>query len=54
MNRKLKPTKSVKQINEEQISFVLEDVEKDIAEYKKIRKKKDTQLAEIIEKNTGS
>ena len=35
MNRKLKPTKSAQQIKKEQIGFLLEDIEKDIAEYKK-------------------
>ena len=45
MNRKLNPTKSAQKIKEEQISFLLEDIEKDIAEYKKIIETKDRQLA---------
>ena len=35
MNRKLRPTKSSQQIKEEQINFLLEDVEKNLEEYKK-------------------
>ena len=45
MNRKLNPTKSAQKIKEEQISFLLEDIEKDIAECKKIIETKDRQLA---------
>ena len=40
MNRKVKPTKSVQQIKEEQISPALEDFEKGIAEYQKKKKKR--------------
>ena len=46
MNRKLRLTKSLYQINEEQISFLLEDIEKNIEEYKKIIEAKDRQLLE--------
>ena len=46
MNRKLRPTKSSYQIKEEQINFLLEDVEKSLEEYKKAIKLKDKQLAE--------
>ena len=46
MNRKLTLTKSLYQINEEQISFLLEDIEKNIEEYKKIIEAKDRQLLE--------
>ena len=35
MNRKLKSTKSAQRIKKEQIAFLLEDIEKDIAEYNK-------------------
>ena len=34
MNRKLRPTKSTQQIKEEQINFLLEDVEKKIRSVK--------------------
>ena len=51
MNRKLRPTKSTQQINEEQLSFLLENVEKNLEEYKKAIKMKDKQLSDI-KKNT--
>ena len=51
MNRKLKPTKSAQQIKEEQISFLLEDIEKDIAKYKKIIETKNRQLAKLKERS---
>ena len=35
MNRKLRPTKSTYQIKEEQVNFLLEDIEKNLEEYKK-------------------
>ena len=34
MNRRLRPTKSTQQIKEEQISFLLEEVEKNLKECK--------------------
>ena len=43
INRKLKRTKSSQQIKEEQIRFLLEDIEKDIAEYRNIIETKDRQ-----------
>ena len=46
MNRKLRPTKSSYQIKEEQINFLLEDVEKSLEEYKKAIESKDKQLTE--------
>ena len=46
MNRKLRPTKYFYQIKEEQINFLLEDVEKSLEEYKKAIESKDKQLAE--------
>ena len=46
MKRKLRPTKSSYQIKEEQINFLLEDVEKSLEEYKKAIESKDKQLAE--------
>ena len=47
MNRKLRPTKSAQQIKDEQIVFLLEDIEQDIEEYKKIIETKNKQLASI-------
>ena len=47
MNRKLRPTKSTQQIKEEQLSFLLENVEKNLEEYKKAIKMKDKQLSDI-------
>ena len=41
MNRKLRPTRSTWQIKEEQINFLLEDVEKKLEEYKKAIELKD-------------
>ena len=36
MNRKLRPTRSTQQIKEKQINFLLEDIEKNLEEYKKV------------------
>ena len=47
MNRRLRPTKSNQQIKEEQIDFLLEDVEKNLEENKKAIDIKDKQLADI-------
>ena len=47
MNRRLRPTKSNQQIKEEQINFLLEDVEKNLEENKKAIDIKDKQLANI-------
>ena len=47
MNRKLRPTKSTQQIKEEQINFLLEDIEKNLEEYKKAIEIKDKQLSDI-------
>ena len=46
MNRKLRPTKYSYQIKEEQTNFLLEEVEKNLEEYKKAIEIKDKQLAE--------
>ena len=54
MNRKLKPTKSAQQIKKEQISSLVEYIERDIAEYKIIIKTKDKQLIEIKKNTAGS
>ena len=47
MNRKLRPTRSTQQSKEEQINFLLEDVEKSLEEYKKAIELKDKQLFDI-------
>ena len=46
MNRKLRSTKCTYQIKEEQVNFLLEDIEKDWKEYKKAIELRDKQLAE--------
>ena len=46
MNRKLRPTKSLYQLKDEQVNFLLEDIEKNLEEYKKIVETKDKQQAE--------
>ena len=53
MNRKLRPTKSTQQIKEEQINFLLEDVKKNLEEYKKAIKIKDKQLSDIKKYSKG-
>ena len=45
MNRKLRPTKSAYQIEEEQINVLLEDVERNL-EYQKAIEIRDRQLAD--------
>ena len=47
MNRKLRPTRSTQQTKEEQINFLLEDIEKNLEEYKKAIELKDKQLSDI-------
>ena len=47
MNRRLRPTKSTRQIKEEQIHFLLEDVQKNLEEYKKAIELKDKLLSDI-------
>ena len=46
MNRKLRPTKSPQQIKEEQVNFLLEDIEKNLEEYKTATELRDKQLAD--------
>ena len=46
MNRKLRPTKSPQQIKEEQVNFLLEDIEKNLEEYKTAIELRDKQLAD--------
>ena len=47
MSRKLRPTRSTQQIKEKQINFLLEDVEKNLEEYKKAIETKNKQLSDI-------
>ena len=54
MNRKLRPVKSPYQIKNEQVNFLLEDIEKNLEEYSKIIETKDKQLAEIKKNTTRS
>ena len=41
MNRKLRPTRFTQLVKEEEINFLLEDVEKNLEEYKKAIELKD-------------
>ena len=47
MNRKLKPTKSVIQARDEQVAAKLEDLEKDLENFKKAIQNKDKQLVDL-------
>ena len=47
MSRRLRSNKSSQQIKEEQINFLLEDVEKNLDEYKKALELKDKQLSDV-------
>ena len=47
MNRKLRPTRSTQQFMDEQINFLLEDVEQNLEEYLKAIEIKDKQLFDI-------
>ena len=47
MNRKLRPTRSTQQVREEQINFLLKEVEKNLEEYKKAIELKEKQLLDI-------
>ena len=46
MNRKLRPTKSIYQIKEDQINFLPEHVKKNLEEYRKPIELRDKQLAD--------
>ena len=46
MNRKLRPIKSIYQIKEEQVNFLVEDIEKNLEEYRKAIELRDKQLGE--------
>ena len=47
MSRRVRSNKTLQQIKEEQINFLLEDVEKNLDEYKKALEIKDKQLSDI-------
>ena len=47
MNKKLRPTRSTQQIKKEQINFLLDDVEKNLEEYKKAIELKDKRWPDI-------
>ena len=47
MNRKLRPTKSAQQIKDEQIGLMLEKIEQDIEQFKKIIDSKNKQLVDL-------
>ena len=47
MSRRIRSNKSSQQIKEEQINFLLEDVEKNLDEYKKALELKDKQLSDV-------
>ena len=54
MNRKLKPTKFAQQIKDEQKGFMLEEIEQEIEQYKKIMQTKDEQLINFKKYFKGS
>ena len=47
MNRKLRPTKSVQQLKDEQIGLMLKDIEKDIEKFKITISEKNPQLYNV-------
>ena len=47
MSRKLRPAKSPHQIKDEQVNFLLKNIEKHLEEHRKIVETKDKQLVEI-------
>ena len=54
MNRNLRPTKSPYQLKDEQVNFLLKDIEKNSEEYKKIVETKGKQLAEVKKIQQGA
>ena len=54
MKRKLRPTKSLYKLENEQVSFLLEEIDKNLEEYKKNSRNKDKQLAEVKKKTVRS
>ena len=54
MKRKLRPTKSLYKLENEQVSFLLEEIDKNLEEYKKNSRNKDKQLVEVKKKTVRS
>ena len=54
MKRKLRRTKSLYKLENEQVNFLLEEIDKNFEEYKKKVETKDKQLAEVKKKNVRS
>ena len=50
MTRRIRQNKTSQQIKEEEINFLLEDIEKNIDEYKRALELKDKQLSDIKKK----
>ena len=50
MTRRIRQNKTSQQIKEEEINFLLEDIEKNIDEYKTALELKDKQLSDIKKK----
>ena len=48
-SRRIRQDKTTQQFQEEQINFLLEDIEKNLEEYKKALELKDKQLSDIKE-----
>ena len=46
MNRKLRPSRSTQQVKQEKISFLLEEVKKNLEKHKRATKLKDKQLSD--------
>ena len=47
MSRRIRSNKTSQQIKEEQINFLLEDIEKNLDEYKRALEIKDKQLSDV-------
>ena len=46
MNRRLRSTKSLYQIKEEQVNFLMEDIKKKLEKYRKVTEIRDKKLAD--------
>ena len=53
MIRSRRPIKSTQQLKEEQINFLLGNIEKNLQEHKKVIPLRDNQIAEAKKKNTS-
>lgn len=54
MKRKVRPKKSAQQIKKEKINFLLEEVEKNLEQYRKAIELKDRKLSEVKKSTSGS